>query len=48
MLKVWGTRVLYLVWQLTSRVTLNLTALVLSVLVYNMGFEDCTFCRTLC
>ena len=30
---------LYLAWRLTSRVTLNLTALVLTGLVYNMGFE---------
>lgn len=30
---------LYLAWRLTSRVTLNLTALVLNGLVYNVGFE---------
>lgn len=30
---------LYLAWRLTSRVTLNLTPLVLTGLVYNMGFE---------
>lgn len=37
MLKVRGTRVFYLAGHLASRVTLNLIALVLGVLVYKMG-----------
>lgn len=47
MLKVWGTRVLYLAGHLANRVTLNLIALVLGVLVYKMGLLDCTLGRTL-